>query len=104
MREAQEANTVGASLPTMTPAKRRKDLESPNGTFFTLSDAVSLLKDKILVMMGHVKTLGVGSSVASRAKEPEPNLFGRPPNPRGSLDHIKCDGRGIPIHPYGNGG
>ena len=36
MKEAQEANTAGARLPTMTPAKRRKDLESPNGTLSTL--------------------------------------------------------------------
>ena len=67
IKEAQEASTAGASVPTMTPAKRRKDLESPSGIFSTLPDAVSLLKDEILVMMGHVESLGNGSSVGSRA-------------------------------------
>ena len=73
MKEAQEANTTGASIPTMTPAKRRKDLESPNGRFSTLLDAVALLKDEILVMVGQIKTLGAGSSVGSRAREAEDN-------------------------------
>ena len=34
---------------------------------------MALLKDKILVMIGHIKTLGAGSLVASRAKEAEEN-------------------------------
>ena len=76
MKEAQEANTAGANIPTMTPAKRRKDLESPNGTFSTLSEAVALLKDEILVVVGHVKSLGTGSSVGSRAREAEDNSDG----------------------------
>ena len=43
--DAQDADTAGSRIPTMTPAKRRKDLESPNGTFSTLTDAISLLKE-----------------------------------------------------------
>ena len=75
MKEAQEANTTGASVPTMTPAKRRKDLESPNGTFSTLTDAVSLLKDEIAVVEAHVDSLG--NSVGARASEAEDNKDGR---------------------------
>jgi len=73
MKEAQEANTAGANIPTMTPAKRRKDLESPNGTFSTLSDAVALIKDEILVVERHIESLGTGSSVGTRAREAEDN-------------------------------
>ena len=73
LKEAQEAHATGASLPTMTPAKRRKDLESPNGTFSTLLDALDLLKEEISVVMSHVESLGEGSSVESRAKEAEDN-------------------------------
>ena len=57
----------------MTPAKWRKDLESPNGTFFNLTDTVSLLKEEILVVIGHVETLGTGSLIWSRAQEVEDN-------------------------------
>ena len=71
MRDAQEADSVGARLPTMTPAKRKQDLESPNGTFSTLTDAISLLKDEVQVVMGHIESLGVGSSVGSRASDAE---------------------------------
>ena len=55
----------------MTPAKHRKDLESPNGTFSTLADAISLLKEEILAVIGHVEALGAGSSIGSRAQEVE---------------------------------
>ena len=63
MRDAQKADSAGGKLPTMTPAKRKQDLESPNGTFSTLMDATALLKDEILVVIGHVESLGTGSSV-----------------------------------------
>ena len=69
LKDAQEADTAGAMIPTMTPAKQKKDLESPNETFSTLSDAVALLKDEILVVISHMETLGVGSSIGSRARE-----------------------------------
>ena len=69
LREAQEASTTGAKMPTMTPAKRRKDLESPTGTFSNLTDAVNLLKDEVAAVLNHVEALGVGSSVGSRAQE-----------------------------------
>ena len=67
LKEAQDAGTAGARMPTMTPTKRRKDLESPNGMFSNFTDAVSLLKDKILVVISHVETLGTGSLIGSRA-------------------------------------
>ena len=63
MKNTQEADTAGAKLPTMTPAKHKKDLESPNGMISTLMDAVALLKDEILVVIGHVETLRAGSSM-----------------------------------------
>ena len=72
MRDAQEADSAGAKLPTMTPAKRKKDLESPNGTFSTLTDAVGLLKEEVSAVLDHVETLGgIGSSVGARASEAE---------------------------------
>ena len=79
MRDAQKADAAGANLPTMTPAKRKQDLESPNGTFATLTDAVSLLKDEVKVVMDHVESLGVGSSVSSRADEAEDSGDGNAP-------------------------
>ena len=72
-KDAQDADTAGARLPTMTPAKRKKDLESPNGTFSTLTDAVSLLKEEVCATLGYVETLGIGSSVGSRAQEASDN-------------------------------
>ena len=38
---------------------------------------MALLKDKILVVIGHVKTQGAGSLVVSRAKEVEDNGDGK---------------------------
>ena len=78
LRDAQEADTVGAKIPTMTPAKRRKDLESPNGTFSTLTDALSLLKEEIAAVLGHVESLGAGSSIRDRAQEVEDSGSGNP--------------------------
>ena len=57
-------------MPTMTLAKRKKDLNSPNETFSTLTDAVNLLKEEILVVLGHAESLG-GESMLTRAKEAE---------------------------------
>ena len=71
MKDAQEVDSARAELPNMTPAKRKQDLESPNGTFSTLTDTIALLKDEILVVIGHVKSLGAGSLVGSRAREAE---------------------------------
>ena len=72
MKDAQDAGSAGAKLPTMTPAKRKKDLESPNGTFSTLTDAVGLLKEEVSVVLEHVEALGgIGSSVGTRAREAE---------------------------------
>ena len=71
LRDAQEADTVGSKIPTMTPAKCKKELESPNGTFSTLTDAVSLLKEEVLAVITHVDALGAGSSIRSRAQEVE---------------------------------
>ena len=71
LKDAQDADTAGSKIPTMTPAKRRKDLESPNETFSTLTDAVSLLKVEILVVIEHVEALGADSSIRSRAQEVE---------------------------------
>ena len=68
-KDAQDADTAGSKIPTMTPAKRKKDLESPNGTFSTLMEAMSSLKDKVLRVLDHVETLGVGSLVGSRAQD-----------------------------------
>ena len=44
LKDAQDADTAGSRIPTMTPAKQRKDLESPNGTFSNLTDGLGLLK------------------------------------------------------------
>ena len=71
MRDAQAADSAGAKLPTMTPAKRKKDLESPNGTFSTLTDSIALLKAEVEILMGHMESLGVGSLVGTRASEAE---------------------------------
>ena len=75
-KDAQDADTAGARLPTMTPAKRKKDLESPNGTFSNLTDAMALLKEEVRIVMSHVESLGVGSSVGSRAEEVPENEEG----------------------------
>ena len=75
-KDAQDADTAGARISTMTPAKCKKDLESPNGTFSTLTDAISLLKEEVLVVIGHVETLGTGSLVGSRAQEASDNEDG----------------------------
>ena len=76
LKDAQDADTAGSRIPTMTPTKRRKDLESPNGTFSTLMDAISLLKEEISVVIGHVESLGAGSSIGSRAQEVEDSGIG----------------------------
>ena len=75
LRDAQAADAAGSRMPTMTPAKRKKDLESPNGTFSTLNDAISLLKEEIRVVLGHAESLG-GESIAARSREAEDSSDG----------------------------
>ena len=105
LRDAQEADTVGSKIPTMTPAKRKKDLESPNGTFSTLTDTGSLLKEEVSAMIAHVEALGAGSSIRSRAQEVEDS--GNGDAVQVALEDLQtcvCDGRRILIYACGNCG
>ena len=75
LRDAQAADTAGAKMPTMTPAKRKKDLASPTGTFSTLTDAVALLMEEVRIVLGHTEALG-GGSIAARSQEADDNVDG----------------------------
>ena len=69
-QDANGADHAGTKIPAMTPTKRKKDLESPNGAFTNLTDAVGVLKAEIEAVLNHVETVGGGTSdISISAKE-----------------------------------